>query len=612
MMGYELIRLALLELDRRWDLGNDIFILHLDELEQFEPKASDLRREIARRKIRWKSVQRLELPDGIDSDGLSHSGLPQVFENATEWIGAPVSAGVATGTARIVFNPREVEELGTDYVLVCPSPDPGWTPFFINARGLMVERGIAKFLAETHRPAYAHCSKTSSPIPMPSLRIPRRDFLRTSALAAGAAVIGAPAFLRGQNLNSRLNIGIIGCGGRGGFAVKGAANENIVALCDINEERLDKVLAANPKARRYVDFRKLLAEAKDLDAITVATAEHTHAFATLGALQLKKHVYCEKPLTHSIGEARIIADAAAQAKVATQMGTQNHANPNFHRVIELVRSGAIGPVREAHVWVSRAWGWQTPEEAVANKDIVSAQERPAGSSPVPAGVNWDLFLGPAPERPFHEVYWPGPKWYRWWDFGSGTMSDMGSHLNDLPFWALKLDAPLTIEAEGPPPHAEIAPASMLARYTYGARGDMPPVTMTWYQGTQKPPQFTEGKIPPWGMAILFVGDKGMLLADYSRHILLPEEKFKDFKRPEPFIPHSPGHFEEWLLACKAGTPTGSNFDYAAKLTIANHLGNVAYRLGKKIEWDPVNLKAKNTPEADRLIHKTYRKGWALT
>ena len=437
----------------------------------------------------------------------------------------------------------------------------------------------------------------------------RRHFLRTSAFAAAA--IGAPAFLHGQNLNGKLNIGIIGCGGRGGFSVQGSQKENIVALCDINEERLDKICAAHPKARRYVDFRKLLAEAKDIDAICVATAEHTHAFATLWALQQKKHVYCEKPLTHSIGEARVIAKAAAAAKVATQMGTQMHASPNYHRVVELVQTGAIGPVREAHVWVSRAWGWQSAEEAKANKDIIAVTERPEGSTPVPKGVHWDLFLGPAPERPFHEVYWPGPRWYRWWDFGSGTMSDMGSHLNDLPFWALKLRDPVTIEAEGSPPHAEIAPASMLARYTYGARGEMPPVTVTWHQGTSKPPQFTERKIPQWGMAILFVGDKGMLLSDYSKHVLLPEEKFADFKRPEPFIPKSPGHFEEWLNACKDGTPTGSNFDYASLLTIANHLGNVAYRLGKRIEWDPANLKAKNAPEADRLIHKTYHHGWKL-
>jgi predicted dehydrogenase len=439
----------------------------------------------------------------------------------------------------------------------------------------------------------------------------RRQFLRTSLLGVGGVVLSAPALLRGQNLNNKLNIGIIGAGGRGGFAVDSSRGENIVALCDVAEDRLNAVGERHPKARRYTDFRKLLDAAKDLDAVTVSTAEHTHAFATLGALQQGKHVYCEKPLTHSIQEARVIAAAAAKAKVATQMGTQIHATANYHRVVELIQSGAIGPVREAHVWVSRAWGWQTAEEAKANQDIVHVLDRPAGSSPVPKGLNWDLFLGPAQERPFHDVYWPGPKWYRWWDFGSGTMSDMGSHLNDLPFWALKLRDPLTIEAEGPPPHPEIAPASMLARYHYGQRGDLCPVTVTWHQGTKKPIYFTERKIPQWGMAILFVGDQGMLLSDYDKHVLLPEEKFKDFKRPDPFLPVPRGHFEEWLDACKTGKPTGSNFEYASALTIANHLGNVAYRLGKRLEWDPANLKAKNAPEADLLIRKTYRAGWKL-
>jgi predicted dehydrogenase len=443
--------------------------------------------------------------------------------------------------------------------------------------------------------------------------ISRRSFVRSVLALSGGVVLGAPALLRGQNLNNKLNIGMIACGGRGGDNLGTVSSENIVALCDVAEDRLNNAGQRYPKARKYVDFRKLLDESRDLDAVVVSTAEHTHAFAVLGALKLGKHVYCEKPISHSVEEARLIAKAAAKAKVATQMGTQIHATDNYRRVVELVQTGAIGPVREAHTWVSRAWGWQTPEEAKANGDIVSTQERPAGSSPIPPGLNWDLFLGPAPERPFHEVYWPGPKWYRWWDFGSGTMSDMGSHINDLAFWALKLRAPLTIESEGPKPHPEIAPASMLARYQYGPREGMPAVTMTWYQGTLKPPQFDEGKIPKeWrGLGILFVGEKGMLLSDYGRHVLLPEADFKDFKRPDPFIPSSPGHHQQWIEACKTGKPTDSNFDYAGALTEANHLGNIAYRLGKKLEWDPVNLKAVNCPEADKLIRKTYRKGWTL-
>ena len=230
---------------------------------------------------------------------------------------------------------------------------------------------------------------------------------------------------------------------------------------------------AHPQARRFADFRKLYDHAGEFDAVVVSTCEHSHAFATLPALQLGKHVYCEKPLTYNVWEARVIREAAARAKVATQMGTQIHAGDNYRRVVELIQTGAIGPVREVHVWVGRAWGWHASEaDAKQAGDIVFAQSRPAEAEPIPAGLNWDLWLGPAPERPFHNVYFPGPKWYRWWDFGNGTMSDLGSHWVDLPFWALELKAPLTIEAQGPPPHPEIAPASMQVTYQYGPRGDV--------------------------------------------------------------------------------------------------------------------------------------------
>jgi hypothetical protein len=345
--------------------------------------------------------------------------------------------------------------------------------------------------------------------------------------------------------------------------------------------------------------------------VVVSTAEHTHAFATLPALKLRKHVFCEKPLTHSTWEARVIRQAAREAKVATQMGTQIHAGSNYRRVVELVQSGAIGRVQEVHVWVSRAWGWQSEDAAKRNHDIVSITGRPQESQPVPDGLHWDLWLGPAPERPFHSVYFPGPKWYRWWDFGSGTMSDLGSHWNDLPFWALELDAPRIIVADGPPPHPEIAPASMSATYEYGPRGDRPAVKLTWYQGEMKPKIWEQGRIPKWGDGALFVGDDGMLLADYGKHTLLPEEKFKGFKRPEPFIPESLGHHQEWLHACKTGAPTTCHFEYAGALTEANHLGNVAYRTGKKIEWDPLTLVAKGVPAAAPIIRREYRKGWSL-
>jgi len=442
---------------------------------------------------------------------------------------------------------------------------------------------------------------------------------RRQFLSQGAAV-GAGFWISGRQLgygqekspNAKLNIAMIGSGGRGGANLKSVGGETIVALCDVNEKNLETAAKLHPNAKKYADFRKVYDDAKDFDAVVVSTCEHTHAFATLPALQLGKHVYCEKPLTHGVWEARVITEASKKAKVATQMGTQAHANDTWRRVVELVQSGSIGKVTEAHVWVNRAWGWQSPEDAQAYNDIALTQERPAEEQPVPAHLNWDLWIGPAPMRPYHSVYFPGPKWYRWWDFGSGTMSDLGSHMNDIPFWALKLDAPKTIEGFGPPPHAEIAPASFRAVYEYDPRGDMPACTLTWSQGIEKPPHFKDGRVPPeWKDGVLFVGDKGMVVGNHGKHALLPEDKFKDFTRPEQTIPKSIGHHAEWILAAKTDLKTTCPFSYSGRLTEANHLASIAYRLGKKLEWDPVNLKCKNAPEADRLLHREYRKGWEL-
>jgi predicted dehydrogenase len=449
-------------------------------------------------------------------------------------------------------------------------------------------------------------------------RLSRRTFLK--ATAATGAALAAPSFLRARGANEKLNIAMIGSGGRGMANLKGVETENIVALCDVNRPGIAQAAQKHPKARQVVDFRELFDKhAKEFDAVVVSTCEHTHAVATLAALHLGKHVYCEKPLTHNIWEARVIREAAAKTKLATQMGTQNHASENYRRVVELVQSGVIGPVREVHVWVSRAWGLQSPEEAKKFEDhrgfgdqMVGLADRPKESVVPPPDLAWDLWLGPAPERPFHPVYVPGPKWYRWWDFGNGTMSDLGSHWNDLPFWALRLKAPLTAEASsGRPAHPEIAPASMQATYEFPARGDMPAVTLTWHQGTSKPARWKEKQIPQERDGALFVGDKGMILSTYNKHVLLPEKQFEGFKRPEPFIPKSLGHWAEWVHACKTGEPTTCNFEYAGWLTESNHLGNVAYRAGKKLEWDAVAMKARNCPEAEAFIRREYRKGWKL-
>ncbi len=440
----------------------------------------------------------------------------------------------------------------------------------------------------------------------------RRQFIKAST--ALASTLAAPGILRARGASEKLQLAFIGTGGRGGAnlgTMTKDKNVQVVALCDVNSRNLGVAAGRHSSARTFADFRKLYEKVDDIDGVVVSTTEHTHAFATMPALKAGKHVYCEKPLTHNVHEARLITQAAAQAGVVTQMGTQIHGMPNYRRVVELIQTGAIGKVSEVHVWVGRDWGRQSPQDAAANRDIVSVQERPKGKSTAPDYVDWDLWIGPAPYRPYDEVYFPGPKWYRWWDFGNGTMSDLGSHWIDLPFWALKLDSPVTIEASGPEPHPEIAPASMSAVYEYGERGDMPACKLTWYQGSHKPEIWNQGGIPKFGSGVLFVGEDGMLISDYNRHILLPEDKFKDFKRPEQFIPDSPGQHQQWLNSCRTGDPTDSPFSYSGPLTEANHLGNVAFRAGKKLEWDVKKMTATNCPEADQFLGREPRKGWSL-
>ncbi len=292
-----------------------------------------------------------------------------------------------------------------------------------------------------------------------------------------------------------------------------------------------------------------------------------------------------------------MAEAAARARVATQMGTQIHASDNYRRVVELVQANAVGPIRACHVWVARAWG---------------GGDRPQETPPVPPHLHWDLWLGPAPARPYHPAYVPGPSWYKWWDFGGGTLPDLGSHWNDLPFWALRLRHPTAVEADGPPVHAETAPAAMAARWDFPVRGDMPPVRLHWYQGGRKPELLAQRRVPDWDNGVLFVGERGMILSNYTRHVLLPEQDFAGYRRPEQSIPRSVGHHQEWIQACKTGGPTTCSFDYSGALTEANLLGIVAYRLGRRLEWDPVSLRATNCAEADHYLRKEYRAGWSLT
>jgi predicted dehydrogenase len=427
----------------------------------------------------------------------------------------------------------------------------------------------------------------------------RRQFLRNaSVLGAGLCVAGVPAIVRGRGANEKLNVAVVGTTGRGAANTTPVAKtENIVALCDVDEQKMGKVAEKFPQAKRYIDWRKLFDDQKQFDAVIVSTTEHTHAPISVTAMRLGKHVYCEKPLAHSVEEARAMGETARKMKVATQMGTQIHATENYRRVVELIKTGAIGPVREAHVWCDRV-----PHEP---------RPRPTETMTPPAGFHWDLWLGPAPCRAYHKEYHASGclGWDKRWDFGNGTLGDMGSHEIDLPFWALDLRYPLTAEAEGDPRENETYPRWLKARWEHPAKGKRPAVTVCWYDGGKRPPQPEGIDLTTWKIGCIFKGDKGTLVADYGRNILLPEAKFKDFQRPKPFIAKSLGHHEEWVHACKTGAPTLCNFDYSGALIEHNLLGCVAFRVGKKLQWDPVHLKATNCPEADRYLRKQYRKGW---
>ncbi len=427
----------------------------------------------------------------------------------------------------------------------------------------------------------------------------RRQFLQKTTLGAAAATLGgcATAAPRKLSANDKLNIGLIAVAGRAAGNIAGVKDENIVAICDVDANNLAKAAVQFPKAKQYRDFRRLL-EQGDLDAVVISTPDHTHAVATVAALQRGLHVYCEKPLTHTVSEARIVAATARSAGRATQMGNQIHAGANYRRVVELVKSGAIGPVGEAHVWTSAIYGNVTPVE----------------STPPPPQVDYDLWLGPQKVRPYRSQYIPF-HWRNFWAFGGGTLADFWCHYADLAHWALDLHQPLSIEAEGRERHAEVVPVHLTVRYKYPANPGRPAVDLTWYQGGGKPDLLTKilpaDQVAKWNSGVLFVGTKGQILSNYGQHLLLPEKDFAGFTRPKAIIPDSIGHHAEWLLACKTGSPTTSNFNYAAALTEAALLGNVAFRVGKKIEWDAQTLSARNCPEADEFIQHHYRNGWKI-
>ena len=429
-------------------------------------------------------------------------------------------------------------------------------------------------------------------------RFSRRNFLRTSGAGAAVLASGVWSELAAQEStspNEKLNVACIGVANRAAASVAEVKGENVIALCDVDKNYLDRVAGQFPDARLYRDYRELFEKEGDkLDAAVVATSDHHHAPASIRAIREDLHVYCEKPLTHTVFESRLLAEEAAKRGLATQMGTQIHAGNNYRRVVEIIQSGAIGDVTEVHVWVGKSWG---------------GGELPEKTEDPPANLDWDLWLGPAPERPYAPGrYHPG-QWRRWWAFGNGTLGDMACHFMDLPFWALNLRHPTTCEAEGPEVHPETCPLGLIVRYQYPERDGLPPVKLTWYDGNLIPREVAGERVP--GSGVMFVGTEGHMFADYGKYKLFPGDKFADFTPPEETIPNSIGHHREWIKACKDGSPTTCNFDYSGALTEAVLLGTVAYRLGEKLEWDAKTLKATNCPDADALINKEYRAGWEV-
>ncbi len=444
----------------------------------------------------------------------------------------------------------------------------------------------------------------------------RRAFMKGSA-AAGLAVAAAPSIISAKNPNEKLNIAVVGVAGRGGANLNGVSSENIVALCDVNGKNLDKAAKRFPKAKTYVDWRKCL-DQKDIDAVVCSTTDHTHAFVNVWAMNRGKSVYCEKPLANSVEEARVVRETYLKNKdkIATQQGTQIHQSDNYRRFVELIRAGAIGTPKTARVWCNR---------------MPKGGDYLPGVSPIPEHINWDLWIGPSPFHPYNPGYRGCLAWNRFWDFGSGQIGDMGSHMMDMACWGYDLGLATTCEAKGSPQSDSTLPTWLTATWDHPANDWRPAVKVYWYDGGKKPGMpsgvFNRDKM---GKGCIFEGDKGWIIADYGYRILMMKGDMTHYKSPKPedLIPKSPGHHKEWIIGCKTGKPTTCNFEYAGNLIENNMLALVSYRtgevrdvktkdktekitVGKKLLWDGKDLTAKGCPEADKYIKKTYRKGWVL-
>jgi predicted dehydrogenase len=443
-------------------------------------------------------------------------------------------------------------------------------------------------------------------------RTTRRTFLKVSAAGAGLIVLGSPFRSGAYAANEKLNCACVGVGGRAGAHVQAAGDrENLVAACDVDTGRLAGTLKKYPKAQGFADYREMFDKVHaSIDTVFVGTPDHHHAPASMRALRLGKNVYCEKPLTHNVWEARQVAEAARKAKVATQMGNQGNSSEETRLVVEYIQSGAIGPVREVHIWTDRPVNWWP-----------QGFDKPDYTDPVPDSLKWDLWLGPAAERPFIAKHRGGPfadkamyhpfVWRGWWDFGTGALGDIACHAMSPAFWALKLGYPTAVEAKTSQVYADVAPSWSIITYEFPARGDLPPVKLVWYDGGKMPERPAELEADrKWGdNGTLYIGEKGKMLGNR----IIPESKMKEFKKPDPWLERVPenDHHTDFFIACKGGRAASSNFDFAGVLAESALVGNIAVRTGKRLEWDGPAMKATNCPEAAALVRRQYRKGWEV-
>jgi len=444
----------------------------------------------------------------------------------------------------------------------------------------------------------------------------RRSFLARTTLGGlgglGVLILPRGASALGYKANEKLDLAIVGAGGRGASNLGDVSSENIVALCDVDEKRTAEAARQFPDAKCHVDFRKMLDEMHgQIDAVVVSTPDHTHAVATVAAMKLGKHAYCEKPLTRTVVEARTMRETAAARGLVTQMGNQGSASEGLRRGVELAWAGVIGEVREANVWFGGGNG---------------PADRPQEQPPVPEGLHWDLWLGPAPERPYHPTYAPAG-WRSWRAFGTGALGDFGCHTLNLAFRALRLDAlwhddPLLkpasrvirIEAEASEIYPEAYPRWAKVRYEIPARGELPPAKLSWMNGGPRPPQDLLLGHAMTEHGCLLSGTKGAILSDCpwnTRFVLLPEKQFEGFQGPAPTLPRPAGHHAEWISAVKGEGKPFSSFAIGGPMAELLLLGHLAMLVGHPIEYDAGSGKIVNCSEANRFLHREYRAGWTL-